>query len=371
MKKTAAIAMVVGGALALVGSLLFLTAMFMMKFDFDNLSIPNESPTETVQEFSGDIHSLRIEDSTADVTLAPYDGETVSVTYVAGRKEFYSFICDGGVLTVQKYNTRAWYDYISFGSEKTYLFILLPRKDYNELFLSTGTGDFYVESGLCFNAITASASTGDIDLNANVLSSVYITTTTGSATVSGISGGETAPTLSIVTSTGNISLSGLELSGADVKTDTGRTRINGLTVSGAGSTVITTDTGDVSANTVNVNSLNVTTDTGDVSANTVNVNSLNVTTDTGDVSFENTYAPFTGMETDTGDIELNFFYAEEMDIKTFSGDVSGILQSQMTVIPETSTGSINIHHDVYGGKGTCRVTTSSGDISIRLSLEPR
>ena len=96
-----------------------------------------------------------------------------------------------------------------------------------------------------------------------------------------------------------------------------------------------------------------------------------VTTDTGDVSFENTYAPFTGMETDTGDIELNFFYAEEMDIKTSSGDVSGILQSQMTVIPETSTGSINIHHDVYGGKGTCRVTTSSGDISIRLSLEPR
>ena len=58
--------MVVGGALALVGSLLFLTAMFMMKFDFNNLSIPNESPTETVQEFSGDVHSLRIEDNTAD-----------------------------------------------------------------------------------------------------------------------------------------------------------------------------------------------------------------------------------------------------------------------------------------------------------------
>ena len=352
MKKTAAIAMVVGGALALLGSLLFLTSMFLMKFDFDNLSIPNESPTETVQEFSGDIHSLRIEDDTADVTLAPYDGETVSVTYVAGRKELYSFICDGGVLTVQKYNTKAWYDHISFGPENKYLFILLPRKDYNELFLSTGTGDFYVESGLCFNAITASASTGDINLNANVLSSVYITTTTGSVTVSGSSGGETAPTLSIVTSTGNISLSGLELSGADLKTDTGRTRINGLTVSGAGSTVITTDTGDVSANTVNVNS-------------------LNVTSDTGDVSFENVYAPVTKMKSSSGDIELNFFYAEEMDIKTSSGDVSGILQSQMIVIPETSTGSIDIHHDVYGGKGTCRVTTSSGDISIRLSLEPR
>lgn len=342
--------MIIGGALAFLGALLFLVSLILMGFDLNGLTVPNESPVETVQEFSGDIHSLRIEDNTADVSISPYGGDKVSVSYLAGKNEFYDISCDGGVLTVRKFHNKQWYDFTDFLHEKTYLSVLLPQKDYNELFVSLGTGDIRIEQGLCFNCVTTSAASGDLVLNANVLTSVYSTATTGSITVTGVSGGESFPTLSAVTTTGNISLSGLALSGADIEITTGRVRIDLLTVSDPGTVRIKTNSGDVLASGITAKE-------------------LRITATTGKVSLERTDAALTGINTTTGDVSLDRFLCESADVRTTTGKVSGTLMTRMTVIPETGTGSIDISPEVYGGENFLRVKTTTGNISFRLSPE--
>ena len=86
--------------------------------------------------------------------------------------------------------------------------------------------------------------------------------------------------------------------------------------------------------------------TGDITLkNTVASNSFSITRSTGDVNFENC---------DAG----------EITVQTSTGDVSGTLLTEKIFISRSSTGSIHVPDTVTGGK--CQITTSTGNIDIRL-----
>ena len=70
------------------------------------------------------------------------------------------------------------------------------------------------------------------------------------------------------------------------------------------------------------------------------------------------------IKSDTGDVRFEGSDAIEISVKTDTGDVTGTLLSEKVFITETSTGSINVPKTTSGGK--CEITTSTGDINIRI-----
>ena len=66
----------------------------------------------------------------------------------------------------------------------------------------------------------------------------------------------------------------------------------------------------------------------------------------------------------TGDVILDHCDAGQITVKTSTGDVSGTLLTEKIFIARSSTGSIHVPDTAAGEK--CQITTSTGDINIRL-----
>ena len=85
----------------------------------------------------------------------------------------------------------------------------------------------------------------------------------------------------------------------------------------------------------------------------------------GDVSMKNVIAKGSiTVKRDTGDVTFNKCDASELDILTDTGDVSGSLLSEKVFIYKTDTGDVNLPGTTTGG--TCKRTTDTGDIDIRI-----
>lgn len=67
----------------------------------------------------------------------------------------------------------------------------------------------------------------------------------------------------------------------------------------------------------------------------------------------------------TGDVTFENCDAGELAVKTSTGDVTGLLRSGKVFLVETSTGSVDVPADEFRA-GACRITTSTGDIKIRV-----
>ena len=130
---------------------------------------------------------------------------------------------------------------------------------------------------------------------------------------------------------------------------------------------VVTDTGDVTAQgVVAPKELLITTDTGDVTLQACETFMLSITTDTGDIMLSDCRAhTLLGITTCTGDVELRAVDAQGSVITTDTGDVKGTLLSDKEFVVKTSTGDVNVPASVSGA-GKCSVTTSTGDIDLRI-----
>lgn len=67
----------------------------------------------------------------------------------------------------------------------------------------------------------------------------------------------------------------------------------------------------------------------------------------------------------TGDVELEVCNAAELAIETDTGDVTGSLFSPKRFITQTDTGDVHVPQVAITNE-TCSITTSTGDIEIRV-----
>jgi hypothetical protein len=174
---------------------------------------------------------------------------------------------------------------------------------------------------------------------------------------------DTYRSLTVQTRTGDLDIpEWMHLENIEIATDTGDVR---CCASVSGKMKISTHTGNIALEDLTADTIECSTSTGDVKMQSVTcAGDVSVKVSTGDVSFANLIAKRILSESSTGDVRLDNSDAEEIVIHTSTGDVSGSLRSGKTFTAHTSTGDVSVPQNTDGGR--CEITTSTGDISIRI-----
>ena len=172
-----------------------------------------------------------------------------------------------------------------------------------------------------FKHVDISLSTGDVDFRASASEMIKIKTSTGDICAENISAGS----LDLTVSTGKVTVSGATCErDVTVGVSTGKTY---LTDTRCKSVISSGDTGDIYLN------------------NVIATEKFSIERSTGDVKFDGSDA--------TG-----------IFVKTDTGDVTGSLLTDKIFITHTDTGDVDVPKTATGGK--CEITTSTGDINIRI-----
>lgn len=129
---------------------------------------------------------------------------------------------------------------------------------------------------------------------------------------------------------------------------------------------IRTSTGDVRVENAGLGALTVAVTTGDTLISNVTCKNLSSDGSTGDLTLKNvTAAENLTIERSTGDVKLDGVDAAAISVDTSTGDITGTLLSEKIFVASTDTGRIKVPESTSGGE--CRLTTSTGDITIKLN----
>ena len=320
MKIATLIWIIVASLLVLAGLILFVSVMISVRWNFNALST-SEYETNTYSLTEG-FNSISVTSDTSDVSFLISEDDRVTVKCHDQKNLRHTVSVKDGVLTVEVNDSRKWYERIgiNFGSPRVTVY--LPKGEYGDLSVKLITGDVSLSSGLVFDSVDVSTTTGDVRLLSSVAGDVKINTTTGSIDVEGISAGS----LRLSLSTGKVSVTSSTVAGnVGIEVTTGKARLSALS---CGSLTTDGNTGDVTLSNVIA---------------------------TGTLSVKRT----------TGDVTLEACDAAEISVRTDTGDVKGTLRTEKIFIIDTSTGKRDVPKTASGGR--CEITTTTGDIIISIA----
>ena len=278
--------------------------------------------TTQTYEISEGFSNISIDTDTSDIAFVLSDDEVCRVSCYEKKLEKHTARVQDGTLMIWATSEKEWYHYVGIDFGSPMITVYLPKSEYAALVIKESTGDVDIPSGLTFDSVDITVSTGDVSCRATSLGFIKIATDTGSVCVEDAR----ASSLAISVSTGRVSVFGVNCSDK---------------------VTVEVSTGDAVLTDVTCKSLATSGSTGDVILKSVIVtNGLFVERSTGDVRFDGSDASEIFVETDTG-------------------DVSGTLLSNKVFITRTSTGTVDVPETVDGGR--CNITTSTGDIKIEIN----
>lgn len=322
MKKTSKAWLIIGLILILAGGLLFVGELALHHWDLSALSTM-KLETGSV-EIPENFRSISITADTEEIRFLPASDGVCRVDYAVLEHRKLSAAVQGDTLSIEVIDQRTWSDNISFSfgvTEKPRITVYLPGRDYAALTVDEDTGDLFLPGDFSFESIRVKTDTGDVDCRASS---------------SGL--------LSLGTDTGDVLLESLGAGTLSLSTDTGRIELRSVACAG---------------------DLGVTVHTGKAILTDVSCGSFTSTGDTGDLTLEQVLvAGLLSVERSTGDVRLEGCDAGELLISTGTGDVSGTLLTEKVFLVRSSTGKIRVPETVSGG--TCKITTSTGDIHIEV-----
>lgn len=320
MKRSVKLALILAAVLTVAGLVISFFAMVAMGFDFRKLDTDQlSSKTHTVTE---DFTQIKADLCVSDLHLELSDDGSCRVESYERNHMPHSVTVENGALSIREVDERKWYHRVGVHYGESTVTVYLPKAAFDALTVEGDTCDVRVSDKLSFGEAAIKVTTGDVTFGAKVERALSLEATTGDVTVAEITVGE------------NLNL----------KTDTGEITLRSVT---AAAVSYVTDTGEVHFDNVICASLSGKSNTGD--------NTLKNVTVTGHLQ----------LESDTGDVELERCDAATLSIKTDTGDVEGALLSDKTFVTDTSTGDVDVPRGTSGG--LCEVTTSTGDIQIRIA----
>ncbi|MBE6634304.1 MAG: DUF4097 domain-containing protein [Ruminococcaceae bacterium] len=293
-------------------------------FDFSRLStVRYETATVSVTE---DFHSISINANTSDIRILPSEDGTCRVTVCHQEGISHPVSVINGVLTVATEDQRTWIQRITidFSMEDPFINVYLPLAQYDALTVRISTGDVSIPRNFTFRQTELVTTTGDILCNASSTDALRLAATTGDVTVSDV----TTSTLTVTTDTGHIKLDSVICNTAALQVSTGKTHITALTCA-----------------------------------------SLTSKGTTGDLFMKNVIASQElTVERNTGDVQFTQCDAPQISVLVSTGDVSGSLLTDKIFTVNSSTGDIRVPTSIPGS-GTCRITTTTGDVYVRIGTD--
>jgi transcriptional regulator with XRE-family HTH domain/DUF4097 and DUF4098 domain-containing protein YvlB len=175
---------------------------------------------------------------------------------------------------------------------------------------------------------------------------------------------QTLDDITIINSTGDINIADeLNFDNINITSSTGDTLINNVTCNYL---IYKGSTCDVKLENSNINNdLNIKTSTGEIILSNVVSNNAFFTSSTGDIILSNVLVDQSlNILGSTTDVIFNEIDASNITVKLSTGDVEGVINTDKIFIVKTSSGKIKIPECTTGG--ICKITTSTGDITIKI-----
>jgi transcriptional regulator with XRE-family HTH domain len=175
---------------------------------------------------------------------------------------------------------------------------------------------------------------------------------------------QTLDDLTIINSTGDINIADeLNFDNINITSSTGDTLINNVTCNYL---IYKGSTCDVKLENSNINNdLNIKTSTGEIILSNVVSNNAFFTSSTGDIILTNVLVDQSlNILGSTTDVIFNEIDASNITVKLSTGNVEGVINTDKIFIVQTSSGKIKIPECTTGG--ICKITTSTGDITIKI-----
>lgn len=324
MKKFVKVSLILSLILLVAGGSLCFVALSRASFDWNKLTfdVQNETYDYLV---AGTVRDVRIEAKRADVQIARSSTDSCTVrAKLASRDDCTAEIVDS-VLTVtctDKAHAMPWYKRIWRQDDVT-LTVFLPDGAYNDLKISSGSGDVFVSDELSFVSVGVKTGSGDQTLYAPVSDDLKATSGSGAIAI-GRMGCEKIAAVS--------------------------------------------ESGDISVDSCRSDSVSATASSGSVSLSGCTVKTMQANTSSGDVVFTNvSVSELLKVTSSSGDITFTCFKAGEMQITAKSGDVTGVLRETMLFDVRSDSGDVVL--PASGGTARCTVRTGSGDVAFALAEE--
>lgn len=319
MTQTAKTWLIIAVSLIVIGGIIFTAAMAKVNWDFAELSVSKYiSRNYTI---SDEFRNISIAVDTADVTILPIDSKETTIECYEQEHVQHTVSVQDNTLVIEISDTRAWYEHIGIFYSTPKITIHLPQGKYENLTISSDTGEISISKEYTFQSANLSSHTGGISYSASVEETVSIKATTGDIRVEDLAAGS----MEISVSTGRITAKNIACQGEiKTKVSTGKTNLTDIQCINL---ISTGNTGDIFLKNV-------------VAANTLCI------------------------ERSTGDVEFDSCDAGEINVKTDTGDVSGTLKTEKIFLTKTDTGRIDVPKSTSGEK--CEIQTDTGDIVIKI-----
>ena len=298
MNRSTAVWLIIGGVLILAGAIIFCTVMSMLNWNFKSLDT-NKYETN-VYESDKSVGEVKIDVTTADVTLKPSDDGNVKVVCYENTKIRYTVTVNNGVLRITENDYRKWYDHIGINSDSPRIDVYLPTASGYAIDMDITTGDVSIAKDFKLLAVEIRITTGDLKCLAFSAESIKIENTTGDVTLE---------------------------------------------------------------NTIVEKDVYVHYTSSDVTMRNVTVGEHTyIKGSTGDVAFHGGFGANLNVKTTTGDVKLDNFDAREMNVETTTGDVTGTLLTSKFFTVNTTTGDVEVER--YWRGYECKIKTTTGDVKI-------
>ena len=311
--------LIIAASLILLGCIIFGGVMTGLKWDFSKLSMAKyETNNYEINEEYTDISILT---DTADIVFVSSKSQKSSIKLCEQTKAKHSVSVKDGTLVIEMVDSRKWYEYIGIDLGTQSITVCIPEGKYGALLIEGDTGNVKISEEFKFKSIDICQETGDVSNYASVDNGIKIKTTTGDISVKNVS----SRSLELYVSTGKVNISDVNCDG----------------------------------------NINIGLSTGKAYLNDASCKKLMSSGSTGDIFLTNVVAEEKiSIKRSTGDVKFDSCDSKEILVNTNTGSVKGSLLSGKIFITKTSTGDISVPEASSGGK--CKITTSTGDISITI-----
>ena len=219
MSRAVKIWLIIAASLVLLGGIIFCGVMTVLNWNFGNLG--TSKMTTNSYDIIDIFKSVSVDTSEANIVILKSDDEKCKVACYERENMRHDIGVVNGVLTVKVRDDRKWYNYIGIFNSHPTITLYLPRTEYDLLSVKGNTGDVGIPSGLKFESIDISLSTGDVNNYASVSKDARIKVSTGNIFIEDTCVGS----LELSTSTGAINVKSVACDDKiEVKVTTGKAK---------------------------------------------------------------------------------------------------------------------------------------------------
>ena len=278
----------------------------------------------------------------ADFQILPSENNICRVEYTENETVRYAVTTENNVLHICRADSRTVFSFFKFyrAQRSEPVRVYLPQGAYKSLEVKATSGDIAVPAGYIFDTASLHGASGDIACCAEFGS------------------------LSAETASGDIALKNAKCNAAKLCAASGDATLENVKL--GKNSCIETASGKVQITNLEAAELNVETASGKVSLENAECAALHINTASGGVELTHTVSA-NSMEigTASGSIRLENCDAASLALDSMSGSVVATLMTGKAFRAKSRSGKIDIPFD--SGTGTCKASTLSGSIRIKIA----